>query len=83
MAKGRKTGGRQKGTTNKNTKALKDIILGALQGAGGEGYLQEQAKKNPAAFMSLVGRVLPLQIKENGPEPMMPKPVIFKQLPHD
>lgn len=67
--------GRKKGVPNKLTAALKDVILGALADAGGQGYLKAQAKKNPQAFMSLVGRVLPLQIKDGGKEPQMPKQV--------
>lgn len=55
-----KTGGRQKGTPNKMTGALKDMILGALGDAGGQQYLADQSKANPVAFMALVGRVLPL-----------------------
>jgi hypothetical protein len=61
--------GRKVGTLNKNTKALKDMILEALEGAhpqGGAGYLKTQAKENPAAFMTLVGKVLPLQV--SGPD---------------
>jgi len=60
--------GRKKGVPNKVTGQLKDMILGALDKAGGEKYLAEQADKNPAAFMTLVGKVLPLQVagdKEN------------------
>jgi hypothetical protein len=57
------TGGRPKGAPNKITKALKDMILGALDDAGGQEYLLEQAHKNPKAFLSLVGRVLPSEIK--------------------
>lgn len=69
---GERRGGRQKGTPNKVNGALKDMILQALANAGGEVYLQEQAGKNPTAFMSLVGRVLPLQVKEGGDEPQVP-----------
>lgn len=59
--------GRPKGIPNKNTTALKDMIMAALSGAGGVQYLTEQAKENPKAFLSLVGRVLPLQVTgENG-----------------
>jgi hypothetical protein len=65
MAKGRKTGGRQKGTPNKTTAALKDAILEAADRAGGEqglvGYLAVQAQTNPGPFMSLLGKVLPMQ----------------------
>lgn len=63
MAKGVKTGGRIKGTPNKVTAELKDIILGALDDAGGQRYLAVQARENPSAFMQLVGKVLPMQLK--------------------
>jgi len=49
------------------TAALKDMILEALHGAGGVEYLKRQAKDNPGPFLSLVGKVLPLQVTgENG-----------------
>ena len=51
--------GRPKGAKNKTTKALKEMILGALDDAGGQSYLQGQAKTNPNAFLALVGKVLP------------------------
>lgn len=75
MAKGRKTGGRQKGTPNKTTALLKDAVLEAAQAAGGgdrDGlvkYLTQQAIQNPGPFMSLLGKVLPMQVAgtdENG-----------------
>ena len=59
MAKGRKTGGRQKGATNKTTAELKEMILGALSEVGGQAYLVQQALDNPNAFMTLVGKVVP------------------------
>lgn len=55
--------GRPKGAKNKTTKALKDMILGALEDAGGQSYLVEQAEANPGAFMTLIGKVLPMDIK--------------------
>lgn len=61
----KKTGGRKKGTPNRITGALKDMILTALDEAHPEGsvaYLKLQAMENPTAFMSLVGKVLPLQV---------------------
>ena len=51
--------GRPKGAQNKTTKALKEMILGALDQAGGESYLLQQARENPNAFLTLVGKVLP------------------------
>ena len=38
------------------------MILGALDQAGGQQYLAEQARANPAAFMTLLGKVLPHQV---------------------
>jgi len=58
--------GRPKGAPNKNSAAVKDMVLQALSGAGGVQYLQDQAKLNPAAFMTLVGKVIPLQVAGSG-----------------
>ncbi len=66
MALGHKTGGRQKGTPNKMTALLKDSILQAAEQAGDKegltGYLERQARDNPGPFMTLLGKVLPLQL---------------------
>lgn len=64
--KGTRFGGRAKGTPNKITKELKDMILGALNDAGGQEYLATQAVLNPGPFMALVGKVLPTTIKGTG-----------------
>lgn len=71
MAYGKKTGGRVKGTPNKVTGVLRDMILQALdeQEGGGIAYLKLQAMENPAAFMTLLGKVLPTQLtgQNDGP----------------
>ncbi len=61
--------GRAKGTPNKTTALLKDAILKAAELAGNKigsdglvSYLEQQATDNPAPFLSLLGKVLPLQI---------------------
>jgi hypothetical protein len=62
---GERRGGRKAGTPNKMTAALKDMILQALDEAhpgGSVAYLKGQASENPTAFLSLVGKVLPLQV---------------------
>ena len=64
MARGHKTGGRQKGTPNKINRELRMMVLEALDRAGGADYLYQQAKtKNPTAFMALLGRILPSEVK--------------------
>lgn len=62
MAVGKKTGGRQKGTPNKLTKELKEMVLEALENKGGVEYLMLQADENPTAFMTLLGRILPMNV---------------------
>ena len=64
----KKAGGRKKGSLNKTTTALKEMILQSLDKVGGVNYLQKQATNNPNAYLSLIGRVLPLTVagdKEN------------------
>lgn len=63
--KGKKTGGRQKGVTNKLTADVKEMVLAALTGVGGQEYLELQAMRNPQAFMSLLGKIMPSQIDLN------------------
>lgn len=67
--------GRPKGSQNKTTALLKDAILQAAEKAGGSqglvGYLTLQAAENPAAFMTLLGKVLPLQIQGDPDAPII------------
>lgn len=57
--------GRKKGVPNKTTAAVKDMILQALANKGGVKYLEKQAEKNPKAFLTLVGKVIPLDVNAN------------------
>jgi hypothetical protein len=58
-------GGRPKGIPNKTTVIIREALILAAQGAGGKdglvGYLKTQAVKNPAAFLTLLGKVIPTQ----------------------
>lgn len=61
--------GRPKGAVNKTTALLKDAILKAAEQAGNKvgseglvSYLEKQADENPGPFMSLLGKVLPMQL---------------------
>ena len=80
MATGKKTGGRVKGTPNKNTTALKDMILNTLEKAGGEEYLLTQAMEDPKTFLALIGKVLPLQVTGDSSNPVVIKSINYKDL---
>lgn len=70
MAKGIKTGGRQKGTPNKATAELKAMILQALDEKGGVDYLVGVAESHPQAFVSLLGKVLPMTVAGDPENPL-------------
>ena len=73
--------GKPFGAVNKLTKDLKAMILGALDKAGGEEYLQRQADTNPGAFLTLIGKVLPTTLS-NDPENPVSVTVSFVGMPH-
>ncbi len=61
-------GGRPLGSKNKLSGDIKTMIVEALEAVGGTDYLVFQARKNPVAFMGLVGKLLPTQltVKDGG-----------------
>lgn len=63
--KGEKRPNQGKRGPNKQTKELKDMILSALDGAGGVDYLIGCANdpKTASAFIALVGKVLPMTVQ--------------------
>ena len=68
-----KTGGREAGTPNKITREVREMVIAALDRAGGEDYLLAQSKENPKAFLSLVGRLIPTQITGKDDTPLVPE----------
>jgi len=60
-----KTGGRKKGTPNKLTSEVRLLIRSALDAVGGERYLRQCAKETPTAFLTLIGKLLPLEVQAN------------------
>lgn len=74
--------GRPKGSPNKITADLKRAILEAAEAAGGEGgtagYLARQAEENPASFMTLLGKVLPLDHTNNGGAFTFPAEIVLR-----
>lgn len=69
--------GRPKGVPNKLTTELKDMILQALANKGGVSYLEQQAEQSPTAFLTLVGKVLPLQVTGAHGAPLIPPGTAF------
>ena len=63
MAAKKKTGGRQKGTPNKTTAAVKEAMVQAFDQLGGVPALVEWAKSNPTDFYKLWAKLLPTEIK--------------------
>jgi hypothetical protein len=67
MAKGVKTGGRQRGTPNKTTQDVREAILSVADGLGGVNGLLSWAQKdetNERIFWSQIyTKVLPTQVK--------------------
>jgi hypothetical protein len=73
--KGEKKPNQGKRGEGKVTKELKEMILKALDEAGGEdggvAYLVKQANaKNPAPFMALIGKVLPMTVVGDPENPL-------------
>lgn len=66
-------GGSRKGIPNKVTGDIKAMILTALSNAGGAEYLEARANdpKTSAAFLGLVGKVLPLQVSGDPESPIL------------
>jgi hypothetical protein len=51
--------GRPKGSPNKLSHSLKEMILASLDDVGGRAYLARLAIENSSAYSSLLGKVLP------------------------
>lgn len=67
--KGEKRPNQGKRGPNKTTRELKEMILKALDESGGVDYLVQAAHDKPAAFLALLGRVLPMTV-EGGDKPV-------------
>lgn len=61
--------GRPKGSLDKGNAAIRELIVKALDELGGAQYLVQTAQSHPAAFLSLLGKVMPLQLEgsDGGP----------------
>ena len=73
IGEGKPGPGRPKGQPNKTTALLKDAILKVATEAGNGDmveYLRAQAVANPGPFMSLLGKVLPMQVVGDPDNPL-------------
>lgn len=55
--------GRPKGSIDKGNALIREMIVQALDEAGGVQYLVETAKSHQAAFLALIGKVMPVQVE--------------------
>lgn len=62
-------GGRPKGSLDKGNALIREMIVQALDEAGGIEYLKTTAASHPAAFLALIGKVMPIQV-EGGDKPI-------------
>lgn len=63
--------GRPKGSKNKFSSDVKAMVLESLDVAGGVEYLVTQARDNPTAFLTLVGKVLPMTVAGDPANPLL------------
>lgn len=58
----REGAGRPKGALDKGNATIRQMIVQALDEAGGVAYLKTAAASHPAAFLSLIGKVMPIEV---------------------
>ena len=61
--------GKPKGAVNKTPALIREMVAKALDEAGGVAYLVQVAQSNPGPFLSLVGKVLPVQLQNADDQP--------------
>ena len=59
----REGAGRPPGSLDKGNAMIREMVVAALDDAGGVEYLVRQANAKPAAFLALIGKVMPVQIE--------------------
>ena len=72
--------GRPKGSLDKGNAAIREMIVDALNGVGGVTYLQSVAQSHPGPFLSLIGKVLPMQIEGGDADKPLNLNVTFKDV---
>lgn len=64
--------GRPKGSVNKTciSRDVKEMVLQALNAAGGVEYLTQQARENPKTFLPLIAKLLPTRVEGDSENPI-------------
>lgn len=62
--------GRPKGSLDKGNATIRELVVQALDGLGGVAYLENTARSHPAAFLGLLGKVMPVQLAGTPDEPI-------------
>lgn len=57
-----KTGGRQKGSLNKTTKAFRESVLNTFGTIGGDEAFANWARENQTEFYKLCGKLIPQEV---------------------
>ncbi len=63
--------GRPKGSLDKGNALSREMAVEALNGVGGVEYLKRVALSHPVAFLSLIGKVMPVQVEGAGGGPVI------------
>lgn len=79
--KGKKTGGRKRGTQNKVTVAVKTALQNAFSAVGGQKALANWAEANPTEFYKLWAKLLPQEITGADGKPLTTPVPITVYLP--
>jgi hypothetical protein len=68
MTRGFKTGGRQRGTPNKITRAFREAVQVAYDAIGGDEAFAAWARENPTEFYRIAARLIPTENAKPGNE---------------
>lgn len=74
MAKGKKTGGRRKGTPNKDTRTVREAWIEAFRLVNASIPLHEWGAENPDKFYPLANKLIPIDLT-SGDKPIAPSAI--------
>lgn len=85
MAHGIKTGGRQKGTPNRITKAFREAVQTVYSRIGGDKAFATWAQDNPTEFYRIAARLIPQEMRHAGGDgqPLTVQVIKFSELAPD